>query len=312
MKISVIIPTLNRPHILRETLESVSKQIELPFEVIVIDQSDSEETGTVCKEFRFVKYYYNDFKSSTHARNIGIRESNGDIIVFIDDDVELLPGYFESVIESFQMKPEAIAFCGNVINSKPFKGLNNVIRKVFLFDHSSDDMTILPNFLATSFTKNPSDYTEVFWTTGCNFCVKKSALQQVMFDENLIKYALAEDRDFSYRLSKQGKIYFNPHMKLVHKVADVSRIPSKIKVFMIFVHQMYLTNKNLGWGIKNRSAYWWNITGRLIFAFFYCFTLKSSSFDNLKNNILALTFIIRNKKEIKVGNLQKFHRFLNS
>lgn len=312
MNISVIIPTLNRPQVLQETLESVSKQLKLPFEVIIIDQSDSEETGTVCKEFHFVKYYHNNFKSLTHARNIGIRESKGDIIVFIDDDVELLPGYFEYVLESFQAKPEAIAFCGNVINSKPFRGLNNVIRKAFLFDHSSDDMTILPNFLATSFTKNPSDYREVFWMTGCNFCVKKSALQQVMFDEKLIKYALAEDRDFSYRLSKQGKIYFNPHMKLIHKVADVSRIPSRKKVFMIFVHQLYLTKKNLGWSFKNKSAYWWNIAGRLIFAFFYCFTLKSSSFDNLKNNILALTFIIRNKKEIKVGNLQKFHRFLNS
>ena len=65
--------------------------------------------------------------------------------------------FLNLVLESFQAKPEAIAFCGNVINSKPFRGLNNVIRKAFLFDHSSDDMTILPNFLATSFTKNPSE-----------------------------------------------------------------------------------------------------------------------------------------------------------
>lgn len=147
MKISVIIPTLNRPEILNETLDSILKQSILPSEVVIIDQSDDELTERVCRRYPIVRYLHTSEKSSTHARNKGIKESNGEILVFLDDDVSLLPGYFENALNGFQIKPEAAAFCGNLINMPSFGQLGNYLRKFFLFDHSSkknEDSTKFP------------------------------------------------------------------------------------------------------------------------------------------------------------------------
>jgi GT2 family glycosyltransferase len=173
-------------------------------------------------------------------------------------------------------------------------------------------MMILPNFLGTSFLIKPSTYEEISWVNGCNFCISKKKAEGLLFDEKLIMYALAEDRDFSYRLSNKGKIYFNPSMQLIHKVENVNRLPSKKKIFMIYVHQMYLTKKNLGWKFKNRFAYRWNIFGRIILTLFSCIRLKKESFINFGNNLLALFFVIKNKKEILSGELNKFHEFLKN
>ena len=72
LKISIIIPTLNRKNDLEKTLISISKCDNLPFEVIIIDQSDNEETKDFCDSFEKlnIRYFYTDIKSSALARNI--------------------------------------------------------------------------------------------------------------------------------------------------------------------------------------------------------------------------------------------------
>ena len=71
-KISVIIPTLNRKIDLEKTLISISKCDKLPFEVIIIDQSDNDETKKFCNNFNKLntRYFYTENKSSALARNI--------------------------------------------------------------------------------------------------------------------------------------------------------------------------------------------------------------------------------------------------
>ena len=60
LKSSVIIPTLNRKNDLEKTIISISECNTLPFEVIIIDQSDEEETKEFCNNFKWlnIKYFY--------------------------------------------------------------------------------------------------------------------------------------------------------------------------------------------------------------------------------------------------------------
>ena len=72
LKTSVIIPTLNRKSDLEKTLASISECGILPFEIIIIDQSDNNETKKLCNNFNElnIRYFYTDIKSPALARNI--------------------------------------------------------------------------------------------------------------------------------------------------------------------------------------------------------------------------------------------------
>lgn len=98
MKISVIVPTRNRPVELGHLLWSLCWQEHLPAQVIVVDQSEGADTEAVVDTFASLfknsqpvspeLVYVHDPKigGAGPARNVGIDLSDGDILVFLDDD----------------------------------------------------------------------------------------------------------------------------------------------------------------------------------------------------------------------------------
>ncbi len=87
--ISVVIATRNRAESLKDTLASLTGQSRQADEVIVVDNGSSDHTREVVTSFRDmsnISYVYEAVKGIPHARNTGIQEAKGDIVVFIDDD----------------------------------------------------------------------------------------------------------------------------------------------------------------------------------------------------------------------------------
>jgi glycosyltransferase involved in cell wall biosynthesis len=86
-RVSVIIPTYNRPALLRETLKSVSKQTFADFEIIVVDDGSTVPgVEDVCAEFLECRYFRQENMGRSSARNRGIEEARGELIAFVDDD----------------------------------------------------------------------------------------------------------------------------------------------------------------------------------------------------------------------------------
>jgi glycosyltransferase involved in cell wall biosynthesis len=115
MKISVIFPTYQRVHDLERALDSLLEQTLLPFETIVVDQSDDEETKKLCNKDIYInqlnmKYLYSDCKSPPKAKQIGMEHLSlkTDAFVFFDDDVKLEPNYLEEVANFFMSHPNAL------------------------------------------------------------------------------------------------------------------------------------------------------------------------------------------------------------
>jgi glycosyltransferase involved in cell wall biosynthesis len=85
--VSVIIPTHNRPEMLRGALESLQAQSDPVWEAVVVDDGDG--TGLALVE-RFgddrIRAFVNNGKGQVKARNTAILESKGDIIAWLDDD----------------------------------------------------------------------------------------------------------------------------------------------------------------------------------------------------------------------------------
>jgi len=92
MKISVVVPTCNRRELLKRALLSVFSQTLLPTEVTVVDDGSTDETGAMIrKEFPQVNYCYQENSGVSAARNLGIQQSTGDWLAFLDSDDEWLP-----------------------------------------------------------------------------------------------------------------------------------------------------------------------------------------------------------------------------
>ncbi|MFA5411669.1 MAG: glycosyltransferase family A protein [Candidatus Omnitrophota bacterium] len=89
MIISVVIPTFNRAKILEEALTSLAAQTRIPDEVVVVDNNSSDNTKEVVESFNHglkIKYVLEPTQGTSTARNTGIKNASGDIIVFFDDD----------------------------------------------------------------------------------------------------------------------------------------------------------------------------------------------------------------------------------
>ena len=86
--ISIVILTCNRPEVLLENLEIISKQAYSDKEIIIVDNGNSKQTRMVLPQDKY-DYVYVDMRSNIgcDARNYGIKASHGEIIVTLDDDV---------------------------------------------------------------------------------------------------------------------------------------------------------------------------------------------------------------------------------
>lgn len=105
--ISVIIPTCGRPELLLECVTSLMKNDYTNFEIIIVDQDPAQILKT-----RLIECFANDprliylfvaQRGASIARNRGIQHAKGEIMVFVDDDLEVVPGCLKAYITSFTM-----------------------------------------------------------------------------------------------------------------------------------------------------------------------------------------------------------------
>ena len=85
--VSVIIPTYNRPEYICEAIESVLTQTYKNYEIIVINDGSIADIKKVLDSYMSkIKYIYQENKGITATRNIGIKNSKGKYLAFLDDD----------------------------------------------------------------------------------------------------------------------------------------------------------------------------------------------------------------------------------
>ena len=86
-KISVIIPTNNRSNFIKNALSSAQKQTFKDFEIIIVDDGSCDETYKVISNFNSnIRYIYQPNCGVSSARNMGIQNSRGKLIAFLDSD----------------------------------------------------------------------------------------------------------------------------------------------------------------------------------------------------------------------------------
>ena len=122
-ELSVIICTYNRCEYLPPLFESLEGQTlsRNRFELIIIDNNSSDKTASMSREFLLKnpglngKYIFEEKPGLSHARNRGILESAGDILVFIDDDAQASPAYLENIVNYFDNHHDVQAGGGKIL-----------------------------------------------------------------------------------------------------------------------------------------------------------------------------------------------------
>jgi glycosyltransferase involved in cell wall biosynthesis len=241
MKLSIIICTKN-PNInqLYDCLVSVRKQSWVAdkiqnrdYEILIIDDYSTIESQTqiqyLAEEWFSARYYYNwYYPGLPSARNYGIAQSRGNIILFLDDDVILDKNYIKEIMKAFSF-PFVGGATGNLETHRPqrpkiFELIMQKYAKLFnfsgFFANQSDIGKVhSTGFVSGNFDKVPLDKLiyPTQWLSGCNMAYRHNEIKNRYFDNDYKGHQYYEDADFSYRLYKNHKrLYIVSRAKLIH------------------------------------------------------------------------------------------------
>ncbi|MDP2069738.1 MAG: glycosyltransferase [Lutibacter sp.] len=305
MKFSLIICTYMRPNPLLKLLQSVKEQTLYPDEILIVDGSSNQETKVMLEQNRF--HYLNYFLVSeedrglTRQRNYGMARvaKEMDIVCFLDDDTVLAPDYFEQLLKTFEIHPEALGVGGYISNETPWqKVTENEVIKIDEFSYDGYkrkdgsrfvlrkklglDSDCPPGF-STLFSHGrsvgflpPSGKTyEVEQVMGGASSFKKSVFDTFQFSTYFEGYGLYEDADFSLRVAKAGKLYLNTAAKLSHYHNSSGR-PNQYQYGKMVVRNGYYV-----WRVKNpnpsfKAKFKWHAITLLLMAIRFTNTFNTN------------------------------------
>ncbi|MDU1890640.1 MAG: glycosyltransferase [Dysgonomonas sp.] len=122
MRFSVIFCTYNREKYIYNALKSIADQKVSyeEYEIVLVNNNSTDSTEEICQQFQKdfpdvdFQYYIETNQGLSYARNRGVKESRGDILVFVDDDATVFENYLPAIDSFFEKHPEVSA-CGGPI-----------------------------------------------------------------------------------------------------------------------------------------------------------------------------------------------------
>ena len=228
-KISVIIPTYNRAHLICESIQSALLQTHNNIEVIVIDDASTDNTRQVIKKIndnRICYFRHDRNKGASCARNTGLKKVNGQYVAFLDDDDKWLPSKLEKQLDIFNNGSKSIGLvtCGFRYCYK-----DQFVEKVLTNEVREYDKLLVQNVIGSN--SLPLVKKECFENAG-------------FFDETLQS---CQDWDLWIRIAKNYSIDYIPDVlveRLVHGNQITGDINKKIQGREIILKKYFDLLKN--------------------------------------------------------------------
>ena len=194
--ISVVIPCYNSEKTMEACLSSlISQQVDVPYEIIVVDSSRDATPTIIREKFPAVKLIHLEQQTYPGAgRNIGAQEAQGEILAFIDSDCVAKENWLQRGKIALQEKYSIVG--GSVRNGNP-------------------GLISWPDYFLTFNEFMPSMPTrEVGFMPTCNFMIAKKVFEEVGgFREDLLA---GEDTLFCYAAGRKYQLLFEPAMLIAH------------------------------------------------------------------------------------------------
>lgn len=304
LEVSIIIPTMNRYQSLKHTINSMLKYTNIPEQIVVIDQTDDNKMRERIQTYLnniadkiTVSYYYQSVPSSTVARNLGIQKSKHNILVFSDDDIEVEENTIKNIYE--MMKNPKIGMIG-ALNTNDKERSSKLGYLLGTRDYRKRNCGHVTTGIFGKYPPKVSGEITTEWAMGYFFSVKKILLNLwgIRFDEKFIKYAYAEDLDFTYRYykecNKQGiRCILSSNVKVAHLVSSEYRVPTELQTYMFLANRLYLFHKLF----RDRKRFPFKLEWANIFFFLERLIKKEKPLLYLK----CYFMVIRYRKDISDG-----------
>lgn len=201
--ISVIIPTHNRREILVKSLTALFHQ-SVPkehYEIVIVDDGSTDGTETyiqsILQSSPVQTHYFSQMnKGPAAARNLGIRQAKGDIVLIIGDDIITTPTFIEEHEKSHSNHPNIlIGILGYItwspeLNVTPFMHWLENGGPQFSYYQIEQRIDVTDDIVCYFYTSNISFKKKLFEDYG-------------YFDEDF-PYAAFEDTELGFRLRKSG------------------------------------------------------------------------------------------------------------
>jgi succinoglycan biosynthesis protein ExoA len=268
--LSVVICTKDRPHLLRTCLQSLQHQTRHPEEIVVVDASATPAQDVVDRLAANMRGCRVALRRSApglpRQRNLGARATTGSAVVYLDDDVVLDEGYLAAVARVYEDDhSRQIGGVGGaqVPDPTPREGfLRRVACRLFLLDTYGRGVVKRSGRPDHAFS--PRSRMEVKLLSGCNMTYRREVLETLSFDERLDGYALGEDLQFSYRVSRCWKLVLTPDARLHHRHAGGGRpMPDDYQAMAVFNRYLFF-REHVARGPVDWMAYVWSSAGELL------------------------------------------------
>lgn len=222
-RFSVIFCTYNREKYLYNALKSIALQKidPLNYEILLVNNNSTDRTEEICEQFQKdfpevdFKYFLETNQGLSYARNRGVNESTGEILVFVDDDATVFDNYLPSIDTFFTEVPEAMA-CGGPI--------------VPVYETGKPDWLSPYTEQLIGGALYEGKYTRPFrkgkYPGGGNSAFRKEVFEKYgLFNVELGRKGTgligAEEKDLYDRLTKGGEVfYYLPEMGIHHYIPE--------------------------------------------------------------------------------------------
>lgn len=221
---TVAIRTYNSEENLPDLLESLRQQVDtqnINWEIIVVDNNSSDNTAQIVRKYQNnwrqhypLKYYFEEQPGAAFARQRAIREAQGVLIGFLDDDNLPTPNWVSSSYFFAQSYPHAVAYSGKILGMfevKPPKGFERIQSFLALKERGDKPNLYDPDSLSLP--------------PGAGLVIRKDAWLRYV-PENLKLQgpvgtslsAKGEDFEALLYLKNAGEIWYNPELVIYHKI----------------------------------------------------------------------------------------------
>jgi glycosyltransferase involved in cell wall biosynthesis len=226
-QVSVIIPTCGRPQLLLECVGSILRNDFTDFEILVVDQDPEKSLeAEMAKRFNNdprIVYLFLNQAGASRARNLGIEHARGEIIAFVDDDLEVVPGWLRAYVNAFTVIQPPPGIVGGRVDPlwlSPRPEWLPEEREYLLGLYNKGDKLM------------PMPEGDLPFTANC--AVPRRTIDRVgMLDERIgFSYArktsllAGEDSLLSLKVKQANySIYYQPQAKAWHKISKNKLIP---------------------------------------------------------------------------------------
>ena len=231
---TLIICTYNRDQYIYNTLKCIAEN-NYPaekYEIVLVNNNSTDQTENECIRFQQdypntpYRYFIEMNQGLSHARNRGIKEAKGDILLFLDDDSFIAADYLNNLERNLINHPDLVALGGKIAplfeSGETPKWLSKWTLTLVSAIDLGNEITLFKG----------SQY-----PVGANMgfkkeCFEKYGLFNTALGRSKKNLMAGEEKDIFNRIKEDdGKIYYFPNVKIQHVIPE-SRTTKK------FVHKM--------------------------------------------------------------------------